>query len=74
MAFGIIGTLYDQSESDLGMEMLVCILSFGVLIVKSIWGFVTHGKDDLNWPGLLIVCIVMKFVCIFFAWIVSACK
>jgi hypothetical protein len=56
------------------MEMLVCILSFGILIVKSIWGFVTHNKDDLNWPGLVILCIVVKFVCIFLAWIVSVCK
>lgn len=74
VAFGIIGTLYDQAESDLGMEMLVCILSFAILIVKSIWGFVVHDKNSLNWTVVLVLCIVGKLGCIFLAWVVSACK
>ena len=54
--------------------MLVCILGFAILIVKSIWGFVIQSKDGMNWTAMLILCIVMKFLCIFLAWIVSVCK
>lgn len=54
--------------------MLVCMLSFAILIVKSVWGVVVENKESIQWALPLILGIIVKFLCIFLAWIVSVCK
>jgi hypothetical protein len=67
----VIGLLYDRSESNMGMPMLVVMLTFLILIVKSIWGIVGYSNGGALQVLFLVVAIVAKAVCIFLAWIVS---
>lgn len=58
----------------MGMEMLVVILSYIVLIIKSVWGAVAGNTGFPHFVLILIAAIIVKFICIFFAWIISIRK
>ena len=66
--------LYDRSEIDLGMGMLILTLSLIVLIVKSVWGAVVGNTGFPHFVIILIITIALKVLCIFLAWIVSIRK